>query len=82
MTTLYQQLPMFTVATTGETTLLRVAPALTELDLMAADLINYRLADADDEQPFARLTDEQVNDIEVERDESIGDDFSRNPFYY
>ncbi len=50
-----------------------------ELDMMAADLSDLRCTDADYELPFARLTPEQMDEIEAER---IGEDFSLRPFEY
>jgi hypothetical protein len=62
--TTYTQMPMFTVVQTDATTLLRTVP-LTELEQMDADLDALR--DSDWEAPFARLTAEQLEEIERDR---------------
>lgn len=50
-----------------------------ELDMMTADLAALRCTDADYEAPFARLTDEQLDEIESERP---GEDFSTRPYLF
>jgi hypothetical protein len=72
--TTYTQMPMFTVVQTDATTLLRIVP-LTELELMDADL--DVLQDGDWEAPFARLTAEQLEEIENERP---GHELCTNPW--
>ena len=59
---------------------LETGQAFDELTMMAVDLATLQLTDVEWSTPFARLTDDQLAEIEDDRDEAIGDEISHNPW--